>query len=227
MAERADFDKLPHEVITEDMLNYDLSYKLIIIGDSGVGKSCLMLRATKNEFREDHDVTIGVEYGSFAVKIQDKTVKILIWDTAGQETFQSVAKVFYKGSNCIFLVYDITNERSFEKLQSWLKEIREAASASAILVLVGNMLDLEAGRVISKERALEFKTKENMEICVETSAKSGTNVQDLFVHIAKMLYVRDKDKNKSVPPPVDEPVPVKIERPLPSAEAKAKRGCSC
>ncbi len=224
MADIAESEKLPHTIITEDMLTYDLSYKLILIGDTGVGKSCLMLRGTKNEFREDHDITIGVEYGSFSLKLQDRTVKVLIWDTAGQETFQSVAKVFYKGSHCVFLVYDITKEKTFEKLQVWLKEIRESASGSAILILVGNMLDLEATRAVSTDRALEFKKKENIDIFVETSAKSGANVLDIFVRAAKLMYHRDKDKDRKLQ---SSQSLVQIDRPIPAAEAQKKRGCSC
>ncbi len=193
-ANAPEIDRLQHSILTEDIATHDVSYKLIIIGDTGVGKSCLMLRGTKNEFREDHDVTIGVEYGSFSLKINSKSVKILIWDTAGQETFQSVAKVFYKGSHCIFLVYNITDEKSFEKLQHWLKEIRETASANAMIVLVGNMLDLESKRTVSKEKGEEFKIRENLDAFVETSAKSGQNVQELFIRTAKTLFWRDREK---------------------------------
>ena len=218
MEEHQEIDSLLHMVITEDMTNFDLSYKLIIIGETGVGKSCLMLRGTKDEFREDHDVTIGVEYGSFSLKIRDKSVKIYIWDTAGQETFQSIAKVFYKGSQCIFLVYDMTIESSFAKLSTWLKEIRETASVNAMIILVGNMLDLEQRRAVSREKALEFQRKEKLDGFFETSAKSGANVQDLFARAAKMLFLRDKEKNG-----MQTKESIKIVR----TQAKLRRRCAC
>ena len=188
-------EKLRHEVIKEDITNQDCMFKLIIIGDTGVGKSCLMLRGTKDEFRDDHDVTIGVEFGSFAVRIEDKVVKVQIWDTAGQETFKSVTKVFYKGAHCIFLVYNITKESSFTKLEEWLREIRDTASSSTLLVLVGNMLDLEDKRAVQKAQAMEFKNREKLDAFAETSAKTGANALDLFVKTAKMLYLQEKDRN--------------------------------
>jgi len=189
-----EINKLEAQIVTEDITNQDISYKLIIIGESGVGKSCLMLRGMKDEFRENHEVTIGVEYGSFTMKINGKTLKILIWDTAGQESFQSVAKIFYRGADCIFLVYDITNEHSFQKVQNWLKEIHEMAPHNVIIMLVGNMLDLKEKRVIPFEKAVELQKIENLFGFIETSAKSGENVKDLFIKTGKVLFLRDKDK---------------------------------
>ena len=96
---------------------------MIIIGDTGVGKSCLMKRVMDNEFKQEHQVTIGVEFGSFGLKINNQVIKLQIWDTAGQESFRSVTRIFYRGAHCVFLTYDITRDETFANLVDWLKEI--------------------------------------------------------------------------------------------------------
>jgi len=191
----SDKNEIPYEILGEDAPSHDLLYKIIIIGDVAVGKSCLMLRGTKDEFREDHSVTLAVDFGSLSIKMENKIVKLQIWDTAGQEAFQSVAKVFYKGAHCIFLVYDITRAETFEKIKKWLHEVREASSENTLVILVGNMLDLEDMRTVPKEKALELKGKENLDAFIETSAKTGLNVKQLFVKVAQMLYSRDDEKD--------------------------------
>ena len=230
MEDNTELDKLSHVVLKEELNHYDTLFKLIIIGDTGVGKSCLLLRATRDIFKEEHDVTIGVEFGSFSIKVEDTAVKIQIWDTAGQETFKSVTKVFFKGSHCIFLVYDITKEETFTNLESWLKEIRENATENVQIILVGNMLDLDDKRVVTKERAMEFKSRENLDGFIETSAKQGSNVKELFIRMSKTLYLQDKAKH------VDKPMTQKLQPDLePSGRlivdntigTKHKRGCSC
>ena len=220
MNSNEELDKMSYDVIKGDVAYQDCTYKLVIIGDTGVGKSCLLLRGTKDEFRNEHEVTIGVEFGSFFVKLEGKTIKIQIWDTAGQEAFQSVTKVFYKGSHCIFLVYDMTREASFIKLQTWLREIKDTASASTMLVLVGNMLDLEEKRAITRERALDFKSQESLDAFIETSAKSGENVQDLFVRTAKMLHLQHSGKT------TPKPTPVRVLQNI-ITPPKAKKRCTC
>ena len=116
--------KMPFEVIGDKALStqYHL-FKLIIIGDTGVGKSCLMKRVMDNEFKQEHQVTIGVEFGSFGLKINNQVIKLQIWDTAGQESFRSVTRIFYRGAHCVFLTYDITRDETFANLVDWLKEI--------------------------------------------------------------------------------------------------------
>ena len=188
-----EIDSLAHEIITTDVTNQDHLYKLIIIGDTGVGKSCLLLRATKDEFKEDHDVTIGVEFGSFTIKVDSKIIKLQIWDTAGQETFKSVTRVFYKGANCVYLVYDITREESFNKIDDWLEEVRQNAGTNINIILVGNQLDNEEEREVSRERAIDYKNRERLDAFFETSAKSGANVKELFVRTAKMMYIHESE----------------------------------
>lgn len=120
--------QLKHEVITDKTLSYhDSLFKIIIIGDSGklfrmylfclgIGKSCVLKRLVENEFKDDHDVTVGVEFGSFLIKVEDKILKLQIWDTAGQESFRSITKIFYRGAHCGILAYSINNRASFENL---------------------------------------------------------------------------------------------------------------
>ena len=116
---------MTHEVITDKSLTtQDHLFKLIIIGDTGVGKSCLMKRVMDNEFKVEHQVTIGVEFGSFGLKVDEKIIKLQIWDTAGQESFKSVTRIFYRGAHCVFLTYDVTREETFANLSDWLNEIR-------------------------------------------------------------------------------------------------------
>ena len=99
-------------------------FKLIIIGDTGVGKSCLMKRVMDNEFKTEHQVTIGVEFGSFGIKVENKIVKMQIWDTAGQESYKSVTRIFYRGAHCVFLTYDMTRDETFINVESWYNEIK-------------------------------------------------------------------------------------------------------
>ena len=222
MFNNTELDSLSCTIVKEELSHYDSLFKLIIIGDTGVGKSCLRLRATHDEFKEEHDVTIGVEFGSFSIKVEETALKIQIWDTAGQETFKSVTKIFFKGAHCIFLVYDITKEDSFNDLKAWLQEIRENAAENVLIILVGNMLDLEDKRAVSKECALEFKSKENLEGFIEASAKIGSNVKDLFVKVAKMLYLQDRNKGEHKQRKVQETEPVKL---IVDNQIRQKKGC--
>jgi small GTP-binding protein len=105
-------------------MEFDHLFKLIVIGDSGVGKSCLMHRVTTNEFMEDHEVTVGVEFGTLMLKIEDTVIKLQIWDTAGQENFQSITKIFYRGAHGVFLTYNVTSLESFQHLDNWYDEVK-------------------------------------------------------------------------------------------------------
>ena len=141
------FNKMDHRVLAPNsQQKQDFLFKVIIIGDSGVGKSCVLHRLTHNEFIEDHEVTVGVEFGSLLVQLNEKVYKLQIWDTAGQEAFKSVTKVFYRGAHCILLTYDITKKDSFEHLSGWMKEIREQSDSDVNIFLIGNMLDNESDR---------------------------------------------------------------------------------
>ena len=172
----------------------DYLFKMIIIGNSGVGKSCLMHRVTTNEFSEDHEVTVGVEFGSLLMRMEDSILKLQIWDTAGQESFQSITKIFYRGAHAVLLTYSIASKLSFQNLDHWLSEVRQQSEADAIVILVGNQKDRETEREVSREEAERFARDNKIDLYIETSAKTSENVQHTFVQTTKMLYKRHLDK---------------------------------
>ena len=125
-------------------------FKLIIIGDTGVGKSCILSRLTKGEHRSEHNVTIGVEFGNYSMIVNDEAlIKLQIWDTAGQESFRSITRIFYKGSHAVVLVFDITTRASFNNVADWQREIESNAEENIIQYLVGNFADCEDEREVS------------------------------------------------------------------------------
>ena len=164
----------------------DLSFKVIVIGNSGVGKTCLALRAIKDSFDSETTPTIGFELLNMYVKINDKIVTLQIWDTCGQETYQSVVSKFYRRAALAILVYSISDVKSFENLDTWLSELRNNASENIKIALVGNKVDLE--RLVSKEAALKYKTQNKLHLIFESSAKHGDNTKDIFKEAAKLLY---------------------------------------
>mmetsp|Transcript_900 Transcript_900/g.1171 ORF Transcript_900/g.1171 Transcript_900/m.1171 type:complete len:131 (-) Transcript_900:393-785(-) len=130
-------------------MQQDALFKVIIIGDTGVGKSCMLARLIQQVFKEEHNVTIGVEFGNFGMNIRGQTnVKLQIWDTAGQESFRSITRIFYKGSHAVILVYDMTNPKSFENVKEWQTEIENNADADVLVYLVANFADMEEEREI-------------------------------------------------------------------------------
>eukprot|EP00349_Pseudokeronopsis_sp_Brazil_P001962 CAMPEP_0202959430 /NCGR_PEP_ID=MMETSP1396-20130829/3620_1 /ASSEMBLY_ACC=CAM_ASM_000872 /TAXON_ID= /ORGANISM="Pseudokeronopsis sp., Strain Brazil" /LENGTH=175 /DNA_ID=CAMNT_0049677979 /DNA_START=12 /DNA_END=539 /DNA_ORIENTATION=+ len=168
---------LRHEVITDKTLIYhDSLFKIIIIGDSGIGKSCVLKRLVENEFKEDHDVTVGVEFGSYLIRIEDKILKLQIWDTAGQESFRSITKIFYRGAHAAILGYSITNRETFNNLTDWMKEARNSCSPEVLMFLLGNKSDMEVEREVDEHEGARFKKENDLLYFTETSAKSGDNV---------------------------------------------------
>jgi Ras-related protein Rab-2A len=126
------------------MASYSYLFKYIVIGDTSVGKSCLLLQFLEKKFKFDHDTTIGVEFGSKIINVKDKHIKLQIWDTAGQETFKSITRSYYRGSIGVILVYDITNRDSFNNISKWLDETKSYANDKITVMLVANKTDLEA-----------------------------------------------------------------------------------
>ena len=157
------------------MIDHDVLFKIVIIGNTGVGKTCIIKRLINQQFEEEHGVTIGVEFGSYGMIVpENNIVKLQIWDTAGQESFRSITRNFYRDSNGVFLVFDLTNRQSFEDLKTqWLNEVRDETSARVVIYLIGNLADLEEEREVPFEEALEFARNEQFSHYVETSAKTG------------------------------------------------------
>lgn len=158
---------------------YDYLFKIVLIGDSGVGKSNLMNRFTKSEFYSDSKSTIGVEHATKTLRIEDKTIKAQIWDTAGQERYRAITSHYYRGAVGALLVYDITDYSSFENVVTWLWELREYADSEIIIVLVGNKSDLGHLRVVEEKEARAFAEKEKL-FFIETSALDSSNVDEAF-----------------------------------------------
>lgn len=161
---------------------YDYILKFIVVGDSSVGKSNLLLQFTDKRFQPTHDLTIGVEFGTKLISHNKTVYKAQIWDTAGQEVFKSITRSYYKGSIGCLLVYDITQRHTFTAVSEWLKEIRQSCSENMIIVLIGNKTDVDSRRQVSADEGREF-AKENAISFFETSAKTGFNVHESFLHI--------------------------------------------
>ena len=166
-------------MLGDEALNFDYLLKYIIIGDANVGKSNLLLRFAYGQFRDEYQVTIGVEFGAKNLEIQDKIYRIQIWDTTGQEYFRSITRNYYKCSACALLVYDVTKKISFDNITSWIEECKSQTSKKIFLVLVGNKIDLEEQREVTTEEGQELADKLGIPF-FESSAKTGKNVYEIF-----------------------------------------------
>ena len=186
------------EILNQEFNYSDLNFKIIIIGDSGVGKSCLSLQATKNVFESLYSPTIGFEFMTFFVKVEDKIIKLQIWDTCGQEVYRSIISSFYRNSSLAIIVYSIDSEASFSNLEFWLNELKTKGNPDINIFLVGNKADLEDKRTISKESGQEFALNNKIKLFLEASAKTGFNAQNIFVEAAKLLYEQQLKYNDRI-----------------------------
>ena len=176
------------EFLPEDYPQYDLSFKLIFIGDSGVGKSCLTTKAVKNNFEEYYQATVGFEFLTFNMKVNDKVIKLQIWDTCGQEIYKSLISNFYRNSSLACLLYAIDNKESFNHAENWLNDLKSQANPDVRIFLVGNKADLEEDRKVSKEEGEKYKEDQHLDLFLETSAKTGHNARNVLVEADKILY---------------------------------------
>jgi len=168
-------------------MSYAYLFKYIIIGDTGVGKSCLLLQFTDKRFQPVHDLTIGVEFGARMINIEGKQIKLQIWDTAGQEAFRSITRSYYRGAAGALLVYDITRRDTFNHLTTWLEDARQHSNSNMVIMLIGNKSDLEARRDVKKEEGEAFAREHGL-IFMETSAKTAANVEEAFINTAREIY---------------------------------------
>jgi len=166
---------------------YDINFKIIVIGNSGVGKSCLTLKATQDIFKEDFASTIGFQFFSFHVKINDKIFKLQIWDTCGQEIYRSLITNFYRSTALAIICYSVNDRKSFEEAEIWLKQVKMNSDPDCKVFLIANKIDLP-NRVVTSEEGMKYKKDNDFECYMETSAKTGVNVRELFVNCALALY---------------------------------------
>lgn len=187
-------------------MSYHYLMKFIIIGDTGVGKSCLSVQYSENRFVHSHDITIGVEFNSKRIILTDENnkdniIKIQIWDTAGQEQFISITRSYYRGSAGVLVVFDITRRETFLNIKNWFREIDKNADDGCKILLIGNKSDLKERRQVSFEEANKL-AKEYDVSYVETSAKNYENVEFIFNKLAKEILHSLKNENNSLQPGV-------------------------
>ena len=177
--------------------DYDYLFKVLLIGNSSVGKSSLLLRFVDNQWNDLFVPTIGVDFKIRTMEIDNKNVKLQIWDTAGQERFKNITASYYRGAHGIFVVYDISDTESFKNINNWLIEIEKNANKNVYKILVGNKCDLEDKRTVSYQQGKELAETYGMQF-IETSAKSNTNVDEAFQLLGRevmKMSLNDKEKN--------------------------------
>lgn len=169
-------------------MDYAYLFKYVIIGDTGVGKSCLLLQFTDRRFRADKDATIGVEFGMRTIPIDGQRMKLQVWDTAGQESFRSITRSYYRGAAAALLVYDVSRRETFDHVARWLEEVHAVAGQRLVVILIGNKTDLPR-REVSREEGAEFARQHGLSF-LETSAKTADNVDEAFVGTAREILSR-------------------------------------
>ncbi|PHZ11371.1 ras-domain-containing protein [Rhizopus microsporus ATCC 52813] len=194
----------------------------------GVGKSCILLQFTDKRFMPAHDLTIGVGFGTRFITVNDQQTKLQIWDTAGQESFRSITRSYYRGAAGALLVYDITRRETFEHLSVWLEDVRQHANPNTVIMLIGNKSDLESKRQVSREEAERF-AQENGLFFLETSAKTANNIEEAFVKTAEEIQRKIQDGTIDL---TSESNGVKLALPqggssLPSANASSSSNGCC
>jgi Ras-related protein Rab-8A len=168
---------------------YDYLIKLLLIGDSGVGKSCLLLRFSDDSFTPSFITTIGIDFKIRTIELEGKRIKLQIWDTAGQERFRTITTAYYRGAMGILLVYDVTDEKSFNNIRNWIRNIEQHATESVNKILIGNKCDMVEKKVVDSARGKALADEYAIKF-LETSAKNSINVEEAFITLAKDIKKR-------------------------------------
>ena len=166
---------------------YEMMFKIVLVGDASVGKTNIMSKYLKNEFHEDSKATVGVEFGAKQFTVEGHKIKAQIWDTAGQERYKAMTSAYFKGAKGAFIVYDITSKSSFESVDRWLNDLRVSADKNLTVIIIGNKCDLEQQRDVKKEQG-EEKSKSNGVAFMETSALSGENIDKAFDKMVNEVF---------------------------------------
>lgn len=166
---------------------YDALYKILLIGDSSVGKSCMLLRYCDDAYASTFITTIGIDFKIKTIQLDGLKIKLQIWDTAGQERFHTITTAYYRGAMGIIIVYDISNEKSFENITKWIRNIKKHAAESCVKLLIGNKCDLENERVIKTDVGIKLAKEHGVKF-FETSAKSSINIEEAFASIVNDIH---------------------------------------
>ncbi|XP_029360909.1 RAB11a, member RAS oncogene family, like [Echeneis naucrates] len=206
---------------------YDYLFKVVLIGDSGVGKSNLLSRFTRNEFNLESKSTIGVEFATRSIQVEGKTIKAQIWDTAGQERYRAITSAYYRGAVGALLVYDIAKHLTYENAERWLKELQDHADSNIVIMLVGNKSDLRHLRAVPTDEAKAFAEKHGLSF-LETSALDSSNVELAFQTILTAIYNIVSQRQMSGPgnpdfSPASNVVPITVE----PTQNSANKGACC
>eukprot|EP00475_Leptophrys_vorax_P025038 TRINITY_DN3490_c0_g2_i7.p1 TRINITY_DN3490_c0_g2~~TRINITY_DN3490_c0_g2_i7.p1 ORF type:complete len:200 (-),score=32.96 TRINITY_DN3490_c0_g2_i7:44-643(-) len=180
--------------------SFDVLLILLVVGDSGVGKTALLQRFTTNEFNADCNSTIGIDYKTKTIETRGRTIRLQIWDAAGQEKYHAITKAYFRGARGVLVVYDSTNEESFQNVGKWIQDIGQFSAEETVKILVGNKSDLSDQRQVSIERAAAF-AKENQMTFIETSARDGANVDFMMDVLAVEILGDETNKQKSTHAP--------------------------
>ncbi|VDN83291.1 Uncharacterized protein BM_BM5972 [Brugia malayi] len=183
---------------------YDLLFKLLLIGDSGVGKTCILYRFSDDAFNTTFISTIGIDFKIKTIELKGKKIKLQIWDTAGQERFHTITTSYYRGAMGIMLVYDITNAKSFDNIAKWLRNIDEHASEDVEKMLLGNKCDMAERRVVSRERGEKIANDHGIRF-LETSAKANIQIDKAFYDLAEAILDKMPIKNEGMKQPTIRP----------------------
>jgi len=178
---------------------YDYLFKLLLIGDSGVGKTCVLFRFSEDAFNATFISTIGIDFKIRTIDLDGKKIKLQIWDTAGQERFRTITTAYYRGAMGIMLVYDITNDKSFDNIKNWIRNIEEHASQDVEKMILGNKCDMNERREVTKERGEELAIEYGIKF-METSAKASINVEEAFYTLARDIKAKMEKKLEAHPP---------------------------
>ena len=190
-------DKYKIELIEDNFMEDELIHKVILIGDSGVGKTSLSLRITKNTFEEYQKATIGFDIFKYVAKINDIIFKLQIWDTCGLEEFSSCTPSLYRDASIAIVVYAINDEKSFQNLTQWVNLVKTNSKPETLIFIVGNKSDLNKERKIKKEEGEKYKERNNFNFFVETSAKENQFVEEIFLQALIQLYEQYKNSDNS------------------------------